>query len=93
MAKQPAERFSTAADVREALKTVLKALQLDSVFMPGEGATNMPAQQRLDLETPEEEKRSTGILSMIPIAKPSSRAVVGHARSYPQPIGLSKLNG
>ena len=63
--KQPAERFSSAADVREALKTVLKALQLDSVFMPGEGATNMPAQQRLDLETPEEEKRSTGILSML----------------------------
>jgi serine/threonine protein kinase/TolB-like protein/Tfp pilus assembly protein PilF len=63
--KHPAERFSSAADVREALKTVLKALQLDSVFMPGEGATNMPAQQRLDLETPEEEKRSTGILSML----------------------------
>jgi serine/threonine protein kinase/tetratricopeptide (TPR) repeat protein/TolB-like protein len=63
--KQPAERFSSAADVREALKTVLKALQLDSVFMPGEGATNMPAQQRLDMETPEEEKRSTGILSML----------------------------
>ena len=63
--KQPAERFSSAADVREALKTVLKALQLDSVIMPGEGATNMPAQQRLDMETPEEEKRSTGILSML----------------------------
>ncbi len=63
--KQPAERFSSAADVREALKTVLKALQFDSVIMPGEGATNMPAQQRLDMETPEEEKRSTGILSML----------------------------
>ncbi len=63
--KQPAERFSSAADVRESLKTVLKSLQLDSVVMPGEGATNMPAQQRLDMETPEEEKRSTGILSML----------------------------
>ncbi len=63
--KQPAERFSSAAEVREGLKTVLKALQLDSVSMPGEGATNMPAQQRIDLETPEEEKRSTGILSML----------------------------
>ena len=63
--KQPAERFSSAADVREGLKTVLKALQLDSVALPGEAATNMPAQQRLDLETPEEEKRSTGILSML----------------------------
>ena len=63
--KQPSERFSSAADVREGLKTVLKALQLDSVLMPGRGATNMPAQQRLDMETPEEEKRSTGILSML----------------------------
>ena len=63
--KQPSERFSSAADVREGLKTVLRTLQLDSISMPGEGATNMPAQQRLDMETPEEEKRSTGILSML----------------------------
>ena len=35
------------------------------MMMPGEGAINMPAQQRLDLETPEEEKRTTGILSML----------------------------
>ncbi len=63
--KQPAERFGSAAEVREGLKTVLKALQLDSVAMPGEAATNMPAQQRLDLDMPEEEKRSTGILSML----------------------------
>jgi hypothetical protein len=33
--------------------------------MPGEGAINMAAQQRLDMETPEEEKRTTGILSML----------------------------
>ena len=63
--KQPSERYASAADVREGLRTILKSLQLDDVMMPGEGAIHMPAQQRLDLETPEEEKRTTGILSML----------------------------
>lgn len=63
--KQPAERYGSAAEVREGLKTIVKSLQLDSMVMAGEGAINMPAQQRLDLETPEEEKRTTGILSML----------------------------
>lgn len=65
LAKQPSERYASAAEVRESLKTIVKTLQLDSVIMPGEGAINMPAQQRLDMETPEEEKRTTGILSML----------------------------
>jgi len=65
LAKQPSERYASAAEVRESLKTIVKTLQLDSVVMPGEGAINMPAQQRLDMETPEEEKRTTGILSML----------------------------
>jgi eukaryotic-like serine/threonine-protein kinase len=63
--KQPSERYSSALEVREGLRTVLKSLHLDTVVMPGEGATNMSAQQRLDLNTPEEEKRTTGILSML----------------------------
>jgi serine/threonine-protein kinase len=63
--KQPAERYGSAAEVREGLKTIVKSLQLDAMVMPGEGAINMPAQQRLDMETPEEEKRTTGILSML----------------------------
>ena len=63
--KQPAERYASAAEVREGLKTIVKSLQLDTMVMAGEGAINMPAQQRLDLETPEEEKRTTGILSML----------------------------
>ena len=63
--KQPSERYASAADVREGLRTILKSLQLDDMMMPGEGAVHMPAQQRLDLETPEEEKRTTGILSML----------------------------
>jgi serine/threonine-protein kinase len=63
--KQPSERYASAGELREGLKTIVKSLQLDSVVMPGEGAINMPAQQRLDMETPEEEKRTTGILSML----------------------------
>jgi eukaryotic-like serine/threonine-protein kinase len=63
--KQPSERYASAAEVREGLKTILKSLQLDSMVMASEGAVNMSAQQRLDLETPEEEKRTTGILSML----------------------------
>jgi eukaryotic-like serine/threonine-protein kinase len=65
LAKQPSARYGSAAEVREGLRTVLKSLQLDTMVMAGEGAINMPAQQRLDLETPEEEKRTTGILSML----------------------------
>src|ERR1700678_709182 len=63
--KQPSARFSSAADVREGLRTVMKTLQLDSVGMPGDSISQLPAQGRLELETPEEEKRATGLLSML----------------------------
>src|SRR6202789_3587936 len=36
LAKQPSERYASAAEVRESLKTIVKTLQLDSVVMPGE---------------------------------------------------------
>ena len=65
LAKQPSVRYSSAADVREGLRTILKSLKLDDMMMASDGAINMPAQQRHDLETPEEEKRATGILSML----------------------------
>ncbi|HEU5340084.1 protein kinase domain-containing protein [Edaphobacter sp.] len=55
--KQPSARFGSAAEVREALKTIMMAMQLDSVVIPGEPVVS--------LETPEEEKRTTGILSML----------------------------
>ncbi len=42
--KQPSARFSSAADVREGLRTVMKALQLDSVGMPGDSISQLPAQ-------------------------------------------------
>lgn len=64
--KQPSARFASAADMREALKTIMMAMQLDSVVVPGEPPVSLSSQQgRLQLEMPEEEKRSTGILSML----------------------------
>jgi eukaryotic-like serine/threonine-protein kinase len=65
--KQPSARFSSAADVREALKTIMRSMQLDSVLLPAENASLRPSQGRLPLDTsnPEEEKRTTGILSML----------------------------
>lgn len=65
--KQPAARFSSAAEVREALKTIMMAMQLDSVLLPGE-SISLPAQGQLNLtpgESREEEKRTTGLLSML----------------------------
>src|SRR6202021_2240229 len=52
--KQPSERYASAAELREGLKTIVKSLQLDSMLMPGEGASNMAVQHRLDMEKPEE---------------------------------------
>ena len=63
--KQPSARFASAADVREALKTIMTAMQLDSVLLPGDNISLLPSQGRLALDTPEEEKRTTGILSML----------------------------
>ncbi|HVT97232.1 MAG TPA: protein kinase [Acidobacteriaceae bacterium] len=58
--KIPAERYVSAADVREALKTIMKALQLESGIIPGDAAAVLPP------STPaEQEKRTTGILSML----------------------------
>jgi serine/threonine-protein kinase len=63
--KQPSARFASAADVREALKTIMMSMQLDSALMPGDPMSLLPSQGRLPLNTPEEEKRTTGILSML----------------------------
>lgn len=64
--KQPSARFASAADVREALRTIMMAMQLDSVLIPGEPSVSLlPSQGSLPLDTPEEEKRTTGILSML----------------------------
>jgi len=57
--KNPGERYNSAAEVREALKTIMKALQIETGIIPGEAAANLPT-------TPaESEKRATGLLSLL----------------------------
>ncbi|HUB29572.1 MAG TPA: protein kinase [Terracidiphilus sp.] len=57
--KNPGERYNNAAEVREALKTIMKALQIETGIIPGEAAANLPTTGA------EAEKRTTGILSML----------------------------
>ena len=63
--KQPSARFASASDLRESLKTIMMSMHLDSVGNPGEAITLLPSQRPPTVETPEEEKRTTGILSML----------------------------
>jgi len=57
--KNPAMRYASAADVREALKTIMKAMQLETGSIPGDAAANLVT------TGPESEKRSTSFLSML----------------------------
>ena len=63
--KQPSARFASAADLREALKTILQTTQLAGVMIPGDTLASMPRAEQIAFGAPEEEKRSTGILSML----------------------------
>ena len=58
--KTPAERYASAAEVREALKTIMKTLQLETGIIPGDAAAVLPPST-----VAEQEKRTTGILSML----------------------------
>jgi serine/threonine protein kinase len=40
--KSPAARYNTAAEVREALKTIMKALQIETGIIPGDAAAILP---------------------------------------------------
>jgi len=57
--KNPAGRYSSAGEVREALKTIMKAMQLETGGIPGDAAANLVT------TGPESEKRSTSFLSML----------------------------
>jgi len=59
LAKTPADRYASAADAREALKTIMKTMQLESGIIPGEAAATLP------VSNAETEKRNTGLLSML----------------------------
>ena len=57
--KNPGARMASAAEVREALKTIMKALRIETGTIPGDAAALLPA------TGPEAEKRTTGLLSML----------------------------
>ncbi|MGD0307594.1 MAG: protein kinase, partial [Candidatus Acidiferrales bacterium] len=57
--KNPGARTASAADVREGLKTIMKALRIETGIIPGDAAANLPATGA------ETEKRTTGLLSML----------------------------
>jgi len=57
--KNPSTRYTSAAEVREALKTIMKALQIETGIIPGDAAANLPT------TGVEAEKRSTGFLSLL----------------------------
>ncbi|HEY0264269.1 MAG TPA: protein kinase [Granulicella sp.] len=61
--KQPSARFASAADVREGLRTIMHSRQLDLIALPGE--SGLLAQSGMRFDTPEGEKRATGLLSML----------------------------
>ena len=55
--KNPADRYGSAAEVREALKTIMRTRQIEAIGLPFEAPANLPIAER--------EKRSTGMLSML----------------------------
>ena len=57
--KTPASRYASAAEVREALKTIMKALQIETGVIPGDAAANLP------VSAAEQEMRNTGFFSML----------------------------
>uniref|UniRef100_E6PZC6 Putative Mitogen-activated protein kinase kinase n=1 Tax=mine drainage metagenome TaxID=410659 RepID=E6PZC6_9ZZZZ len=57
--KNPAVRYAAAGEVREALKTIMKAMQLETGSIPGDAAASLVT------SGPESEKRSTSFLSML----------------------------
>src|SRR5580700_6906677 len=57
--KTPGARYASAAEVREALKTIMKALQIETGVIPGDAAANLP------VSAAEQEMRNTGFFSML----------------------------
>jgi serine/threonine-protein kinase len=55
--KNPADRYASAADVRESLKTIMRTKQFEAAGLPFDVPANVPPAER--------EKQSTGMLSML----------------------------
>ncbi len=57
--KTPSARYASAADLREALRTIMKTIQFETGILPGDLAAN------LHVAAAEREKRTTGFLSLL----------------------------
>ena len=57
--KTPSGRYSSAAELREALRTIMKTMQLETGILPGDTANN------LQVPAAERAQRATGFLSML----------------------------
>ena len=57
--KTPSGRYASAADLREALKTIMKTVQFETGILPGDTSTS------LQVPAAEREKRTTGFLSLL----------------------------
>src|ERR1700733_2320712 len=57
--KTPSGRYSSAADLREALRTIMKTMQLETGILPGDTANS------LQVPAAERAQRATGFLSML----------------------------
>ena len=44
--KNPGARYASAAEVREALKTIMKAMRIETGIIPGDAAANLPHHRR-----------------------------------------------
>ncbi len=69
--KNPAMRYASAAEVREALKTIIRTQQIETGILPGGAAANLPPSAAGD------DKRATGFLSML--AERFRESSAGHA--------------
>jgi serine/threonine protein kinase/tetratricopeptide (TPR) repeat protein len=57
--KTPSARYASAADLREALRTIMKTIQFETGILPGDPSAN------LHVAAAEREKRTTGFLSLL----------------------------
>jgi eukaryotic-like serine/threonine-protein kinase len=57
--KNPSERYASAADLREALRTIMKTMQLETGFLPIDPGVSVHA------KAADRSQRSTGFLSML----------------------------
>ncbi len=89
LAKNPSDRYRSAAEAREALKTIMRTLQLESGLLPGEAAAVLPT-------SGPDAKRAAGLLSMLAerfrdapdsAARQNSIMVLPFKNAGPEPVG------